>query len=99
MLMTEVCYKSLTSLLISSKSYFNILPPTGVGLADRVYGKSKFSFIVVYVYCTYYILIISCAKNVSYTILFGEIICKEIFYFIFTNTHCSLLNHHLQTIV
>lgn len=61
-------------------------PLIGVGLAERVYGKSKFSFIVVYVHYMYYILIILCAKNVSYVVLFGEIICKEIFYFIFTNT-------------
>lgn len=58
----------------------------GVGLADRVDGKSKFSFIVVYIYYMYYILITLCAKNVSSVILFGEMVCKEIFYFIFTNT-------------
>lgn len=57
-----------------------------VGLADKVYEKSKFPFIVFYVYYMYYILIILCTKNISYAVLFGEIICKEILYFIFTNT-------------
>lgn len=62
------------------------LNPIGISSADRIYKKSKFSLIVIDVYYVYCSLIILCAKNVSLAILFGEIICKEIFSFIFTNT-------------
>ena len=55
-------------------------------MVERAYRKGKFSFMVVYIYYMCYILISLCAKTVPYVILFGEIICKEIFYFIFTYT-------------
>lgn len=81
----QACWKWLILPLIRSSSYFNVLPPYWCRFGRWSLWEQQ-NFICYSLCLSYvYILIILCAKSVFQATLFREIICKEVFYFIFTN--------------